>query len=286
MALRSVVLAPPPGAGAPRRTVVLRPGAPKDKGRLADILAAVFGALLLIVAVVLVAILPDKEYATPQFRVTFPDTVDDFTFPTQKAVLNETEQLHIHEFKYELPDNVASINIRAEFTDDVTHSDPDQFRIEVFDPAGNPVGTRMDAINEPPKPIGDPVNDPTNYSQFEFDSFSQTFNLPTGEHPTEQIVGGLTHTEDRAQVLARLAPQYHLPTGGTWTVRVTLVQANNCPEPPAADVFQVTKCRAERSNGEDGGNEFAVAGFIYTFYTPCVEQLGKASAGPLCATQP
>lgn len=284
MALRSVVLAPPPGAGAPRRTVVLRAGAPKDKGRKRDLAACLFGALLLLLAIVLVAVLPEKEYATPQFRLTFPDTLDDFTFPTQKFdfVVND-EALRVHEFKYQLPDNVASINLRAEFTDDLRYSDPDHFRIEVFDPFGNPVGTRYDAINRPPIPRGDPSN-PFNYTDPEVNSFSQTYNLVTGAHPTEQIVSGLTHLESREQVLARVVPQNRLATAGEWTVRVTMIQAGGCPQPgPTTDIFQFTLCRNEQSDGEDTGNPFSLAGFIYTFYTPCIEALGQPPAEPLCA---
>lgn len=279
MALRSVVLAPPPGAGAPRRTVVLRPGAPKDKGRLADVLAALAGAVLLLVALVLVAVLPDREFASAQFRVTFPDTLDDFTFATQKVDFTEDEAGRIHEFTYELPDNVASINIRAEFTDNETYSEPDQFRIEVYDPSGDPVGTRYDAINQPPT-----VN-PADQSDFIPDSYSQTFNLATADHPTEEIVVGLSHTETKEQVLARLVPQHRALTAGTWTVRVTLVQANDCPDPAQQpSPFQLARCRQQSPGGEDLGNGFALAGFIYTFYTPCVEALGGGEGVPVCAT--
>jgi hypothetical protein len=277
VALRSVVLAPPPGAGPPRRTVVLRLGAPKDKGRLADVLAAIFGALLLVAAVILVALLPDKEFATKQFRVTYPDTLDDFTFATQRFNFTEDdEELRVHDFTYDLPDNVVSVNIRAEFTDEQAYTDPDQFRIELFDPAGNPMGTRYDAINNPPTP------DNANPGEFVADSYSQTFNIPTAAHPAEEIVAGLTHTEAREQVLARLVPQHTAQTAGTWTVRVTLVQANDCPLPPEADLFQAIQCRADTGDGTDPGNDFALAGFIYTFYTPCIEELGKPG-DPLCA---
>jgi hypothetical protein len=277
VALRSVVLAPPPGSGPPRRTVVLRPGAPKDKGRLADKLAAILGVLLLLAAIVLVAILPEKEYASSQFRVTYPDTLDDFTFPTQRFNFSEgSEDLRVHDFIYELPDNVVSINIRAEFMDEQPYSDPDHFRIEVYDPDGNPVGTRYDAINAPPTP------DTANPGEFVVDSYSQTFNVPTAPHPAEEIVSGLTHTEAREQVLARIVPQHTAHTAGAWTVRVTLIQANDCPLPPAADFFQVIQCRADTGDGADPGNDFALAGFIYTFYTPCIEELGKPGT-PLCA---
>jgi hypothetical protein len=280
VALRSVVLAPPPGTGPPRRTVVLRPGAPKDKGRMADALAALFGALLLILAVVLVALLPDKEYATTQFRITYPDTLDDFTFATQRFNFTENdEDLRVHDFTYELPDNVASVNIRAEFTDEQVYTDPDQFRIELFDPSGNPMGTRYDAINKPPTP------DTANPGEFVADSYSQTFNIATAEHPAEEIVNGLTHTETREQVLARIVPQHVADTAGTWTVRVTLVQANDCPAPGTGiDIFQFSRCYADTGDGTDPGNDFALAGFIYTFYTPCIEELGKSEGAPLCAT--
>jgi hypothetical protein len=238
---------------------------------MADILACLFGALLLVAAVVLVAVLPDKEYASPQFRLTFPDTVDDFTYATQRFNFSETDEASKrHDFAYVLPDNVASLNLRAEFKDDIAHSDPDQFRLEVFDPAGNPVGTRYDAINKPPTP------DTANQTQFVISSYSNTFNVPIGEHPTEQIVTGLTHQETAEQALARLEPQYRSATAGTWTVRVTLIQANDCATPPNADVFQFTRCRSEAGqDGEDPGNDFALAGFIYTFYTPTIEALGK-----------
>lgn len=278
MALRSVVLAPPPGTGAPRRTVVLRPGAPKDKGRLADKLAALFGVLLLLLAIVLVVLLPDREYASPQFRVTYPDTLDDFTFATQRFDFTEDEAGRVHEFTYELPDNVASINIRAEFTDSETYSEPDQFRIELFDPAGNPVGPRYDAINQPPRVS---EADPT---ELVADSYSQTFNIATAEHPTEEIVLGLTHTENAEQVLARIVPQHRALTAGTWSVRVTLIQANDCPAPGAGSPFQQVRCVAAAPDGADPGNSFALAGFIYTFYTPCVEQLGQTPPRPVCAT--
>jgi hypothetical protein len=257
---------------------VLRTGAPRDKGRLADILACLFGAILLIVAIVLTVVMPDREYASTQFHVTFPDTLDDFTYGTQHFAFTEDEAGHIHEFTYQLPDNVASINIRAEFTDEEKYSDPDQFRIELFDPNGNPMGTRYDAINAPA------TADTANPGDFVVDPFSQTFNIPTGEHPQEQIVAGLTHTEDRNQVLARLEPQNRLQTAGLWTVRVTLVQANDCPDPSTGPQF--IHCRAEAPDGADPGNDFALAGFIYTFYTPCVEQLGKNSAAPACLPPP
>lgn len=283
MALRSVVLAPPPGAGGPRRTVVLRPGGPKEKGRLADLLAALFGVLLLVLAVVFVVILPDKEYATPQYRVTFPSTQTDS--PTQKFDFVEGSA-NVHAFTYELPDNVASVNIFAEFRDNVTASLPDQFRIELFDPAGNPASVKFDLLN--PQPVSpDPANS-TLPPQAIAALAQKNWVVPLGAQPQEQIASGLTHLETREQVLARLTPQFHLSTAGVWTVRVTLVSANDCPtpSPDSTDFQRMAICRSESPDGSDRGNPFSLTNFIYTTYTPCVEALGKASAGPICATQP
>lgn len=282
MALRSVVLVPPPGAGGPRRTVVLRPGGPKEKGRVADLLAALFGLLLLLVALVLVVVLPVKEYATPQFRVTFVDSPIEST--TQKFEFMEGTD-NVHEFTYDLPDNVASVHILADFVDNVTASLPDQFRLELFDPAGNPVSVKLDLVNPPP--VDPPLNSTTPNEAIPSRAKGD-WVIATGAHPQEQIVPGLSHTETREQVLARLVPQFHLATAGTWTVRVTLVAANDCPtpSPDSTDFQRMAICRSESPDGSDRGNPFSLANFIYTTYTPCVEALGTRSAGPLCAAQP
>jgi hypothetical protein len=284
VALRSVVLVPPPGAGGPRRTVVVRPGGPKEKGRLADLLAALLGLLLLVLAIVLVVVLPVKEYATPQFRVTFLDSPVESG--TQKFDFVEGSA-NTHEFTYELPDDVASVHILAEFSDNVTASLPDQFRVELFDPAGNPVSVKFDLTNPPPV---DP--DPSNATQTQTQAVAALAKgdwvVATGAHPQEQIVPGLSHTETREQVLARLVPQFLLKTAGTWTVRVTLVAANDCPtpSPDSTDFQRMAICRSEAPDGNDQGNPFSLANFIYTRYTPCVEALGTRSAAPLCAAQP
>jgi hypothetical protein len=284
VALRSVVLVPPPGAGGPRRTVVVRPGGPKDKGRLADVLAALVGLVLLLLAIVLVVVLPVKEYATPQFRVTFPDTPVESA--TQRFDFLEGSA-NVHEFTYDLPDDVASVHILAEFADNVTASLPDQFRVELFDPAGNPVSVKFDLTNPPP--VNPDPTDP-NASQTNDTALlaKGDWVIATGSHPQEQVVAGLSHTETREQVLARLVPQVLLRTAGTWTVRVTLVSANDCPapSPDSTDFQRMAICRSESPDGTDRGNPFSLANFIYTRYTPCVEALGRVAATPACAPQP
>lgn len=283
MALRSVVLAPPPGTGGPRRTVVLRPGGPKAKGGWADIVAALFGILLLVLAIVLVVVLPVKEYATPQFRVTYPDSPTDWPNGTQKFTFQEGSA-STNEFKYQLPDNVASVKIVAEFRDDVADSLPDQFRIELFDPAGNPVGVKADLLN-PALPL--PTNPAENATATRQGLIAHgEFVVTTAAHPSEEILPGLSHLENRDQVLARVVPKVHQSTAGEWTVRVTLVKAGDCPDQgtPDLDAQQLAQCRREQPNGQDTGNEFSLANFIYTTFTTCVEQLGQRAGSPACAT--
>lgn len=269
MALRSVVVAPPPGAAGPRRTVVLRPGGPKDKGKAGDVVIGAIGALLLLLSVFLVQYLPDKEYALPQFSVTFlePPAIEN---PTQNFTFAKTEDARTHEFQYEFPDNVHSITMVLYFADEnMPASLPDQFRVELFDPLGTPVGPRTDVVSGPPR-----FNQGTN----EYDPgviTSPRLSIPLGLLPEDQIVQGLSHLEVAEQVQARLAPQYHLPTAGLWTVRVTMVNAGDCPPSPAPpDTQQYLFCRRDApEDGVDPGNVFTIENVFLNTYTVQVEEL-------------
>jgi hypothetical protein len=271
VALRSVVLTPPPGA--PRRTVVLRAGGPREKGRTTDVAAAVVGALLLLSCVVLVQVLPDKEYALPQFRISFPATLDETTYPPQPVqFLESPESSRVQVFSFELPDNVPSITLVTFFQDDVAASLPDQFRVELYDPRGNPVGPRDDLINSSPRLN---TSDPLGLGlAYDAGSSNLRLNRAPGSLPTEQIVAGLTHRETAEQALARLEPQHRLPTAGTWTVRVSLLQAGDCPQPtgPDPNPQRTALCFQERDDGVDVGNSFTL-GLVFTTYKMQIEEL-------------
>ena len=275
MALRSVVLAPPPGTGTPpppRRTVVLRPGAPADKGHAADLVTGVLGAALLLLCVALVILLPHKDYAVPQFRVTFPD--NDTQLGTQS--FDFTRGAAQHDFAYELPDNTASLVVVPEFKDDQPASDPDTFSLQLFDPQGNPVGPKTILTNAEPIP---PQNNPSNLSGVQTDYAAQQFSQPVsfnlGDHPEEQIVAGLSRTEIKQQVQARIEPQHRLHTAGTWTVRVQLVQARGCADPSqqGADYARILACRQKSNDGSDAGNALSIANITFTTYNIQVQEL-------------
>ena len=279
MALRTVVLdasaAPPP----PRRTVVLRAGGPAPKGRVVDIIVGVIGVLLLVVAVALADFLPDKTYVNPQFRLSFVEAgaergSESFDFVEGSA--------QVHEFTYDLPEgNIYSITLAsAGFLDDVGLSNPDTFRIELFDPDGNQVGANEDITNPRPRPRSD---NPAGYT---YSPIYTDVTFAAAPLPTEQIVGGLSHTETEEQALARLEPQFRVDNGGTWTVRVTLISAGDCPDQddPEPDPQQVLACRTGDPNedpnvpdgsgpsedGTDAGNTFGIGGLRYSYYIPDV----------------
>ena len=275
MALRSVVLAPPPGAGAPRRTVVLRPGGPKDKGKAGDLVACIVGVLLLLACVLLVNLLPDKDYATPQFSVTYPETQRDDAFPSEGFdFVQDDEANRVREFTYELPANVYSFTLDLHFADDdVPGSLPDQFRVEVFDPSGNPIGPRTELFSGPPR------FDDRNLTWIPGTIQGDRIPIAIAPKPEDEIVPGLSHREVREQVLARVEPQARIPSEGAWTVRVTLVGAGDCPDQgtPDASSQQLLFCRFNASGqhptGDDPGNRFSIEKLIYNTFTVQVEEL-------------
>ncbi len=281
MALRSVVLETPAPAAAPRRTVVLRTGGPAPKGKAIDLVALVVGVLLLAASVALVQVLPDKTYLNPQFRLSFIDQSSGFG--TQEADFVE-DSAEMADFTYDIPvDNVYAVTVEVFFEDDLLYSNPDIFRVELIDPSGNLVGTHKDFESPRPRANGTiptMVTDAPKYSPVTF---------AVVEHPSEQIVTGLAHTETPEQALAREEPKHRQASTGTWTLRVRLQDAGDCPAPndPDANGLQVFYCRfgdpnsldlgasslSNRASGQDAGNAFSVGNVQYSWYTPVIEEL-------------
>lgn len=233
--------------------------------------------LLLVAAIALGQILPDRTYLNPQFRLSGLE----LSAEAEEGSLTfyfEEDGTRIHDFKYNIPvDNVTSIRMGFGFVDDVSYSLPDSFRIDVYDPAGNFFG-HAEMQNRDPSGGAQPTDPATFYLA------SQEGLFPIAPPMQEQIVTGLTHTELPEQVLARLAPQYHVKTSGEWTVRVELVAAGDCPDPGAGSYsLQPIDCRVARPNsgnnaqvaedGQDPGNIFRIASFVYSYYIPQVEEL-------------
>lgn len=283
MALRSVVVDNPASPPAPRRTVVLRPGGPVPRGHLLDVILGVLGALLLVGAVVLAGILPDKTYLNPQFRLSFVE--GNAEGPGSKVgEFTEASPGNAQEFTYDIPDdNVKTITLDLGFRDDIVYSLPDRFDVDLIAPNGTVMG-HLELENPAPKAGRNATDPPQTFAAEGHATFT------TGPSPSEQIVTGLTHTETQEQVHARLEPQFRVATAGTWTVRVELVAAQDCPTGPNDGSFQgqAAYCRGipagvppptsgggegTSNDGTDPGNPFILANLTYTFYTVTVEEL-------------
>lgn len=275
MALRSVVVEAPASPPAPRKTVVVRTGGPAPKGRLLDIIVGIVGALLLVFAVALAEVLPDKTYLNPQFRLTLEpmDVEGPGSFESPDPIL-EGESL---DFPFEVTeDNVFSVSLELGFEDDVSFSLPDRFDIALIAPNGTQMG--LVSLENPAPKEGDSPAAPA-----EFDNAELKPQFSTAPPFSEQIVTGLSPTETPEQVLARLAPEYHVGSKGTWIVRVTLLFAGDCPEPGQGYTTQSRDCLlgppsgpgepSAAPDGEDPGNHFLVASFKYTYFTPTIKEL-------------
>lgn len=277
MALRSVVVEAPASPPAPRKTVVVRAGGPAPKGRVLDVVIGVLGVLLLVAAVALAQVLPDKTYLHPQFRLTLEPTLVEYPGSADHVLTETGEQTW--DFPYEIAeDNIMSISLLLGFTDDVSFSLPDRFDIDLIAPNGTPMG-HVELENPPPRPGTGPADGGT------FQNAELNAQFPTAPPFSEQIVTGLSPTETPEQVLARLAPDYHVDTKGTWIVRVTLVAAGDCPSPEQQTYTTQTRdCRfgppagtpgepSATPDGADPGNLFLVASFKYTYFTPTIREL-------------
>lgn len=283
MALRSVVVEAPPSPPPSRRTVVLRAGAPAPRGRLVDLVVGVLGALLLLIAVVLVVVLPDKTYVDPQFRLSFVEGSGEGKGTQESPQLAPGAS---YEFAVDVPqDNVKTVTLKVGFNDDVWYSLPDIVKVELFAPNGTLVGTIDPLQNPPPKGPVNATDSPTRYAAYT----DQTFH-GWADHQ-EQIIDGLSHSETPEQAQARLEkdPAYFVPNHGTWKVRVTLTAAQGCPDPTTESWRnQALYCRTGHPNdegypqqnegkaqqdGSDPGNAVKLFNFEWTYYIVSVEEL-------------
>ena len=279
MALRSVVVEGPASPPGPRRTVVLRAGGPKPKGAVLDVVIGILGALLLVAAVVLAGILPDKTYLNPQFRLSFTEVSAEG--PGSK-IGDFVEGGPPQDFTYEIPDdNVKSMTLELGFRDDIKYSLPDRFEVDLIAPNGTVMG-HYEIENPAPRGARNVNETPQTFPAEGRATFA------TAPAVSEQVVTALTHTETEEQALARLEPQYRVATAGTWTVRVTLVAAQDCPAGANDGTFdgQAAYCRGApagippatesegtSADGDDPGNEFILVNLTWTFYVTTVEEL-------------
>jgi hypothetical protein len=271
----------------PRATVVVKP--PRKRG-WADAAVGLVGLMLLVASGWLAIALPVHEQVPPQYKVSYLPIASDL--PSQKAMFLEGTA-RTHEFAYEIPeDNVYQVKLSLSVRDDRPASRPDRFIVELFGPDGERVGAAYPVQtpetvlqNAPQVPPQVPPTVPEGSPAYVTPSGrSPTVTFAVGVKPDDAIVEDLNRTPEQiAQDLERAA---HLPTQGTWRVKVTLNEAGDCATPPTPptqeQALRYSLCLQEASPGADGppqdagrdpGNELTVGVFTYTRFAVAAEKL-------------
>lgn len=277
-----------PTAPGPRQTVVVKP--PRKRGWV-DAAVGVVGLLLLLASGWLAVALPVHEELPPQYTVSFVPIATDL--PSQKGVLAE-EVARTLEFQYEVQDdNVYQVQLAISLRDDKPASRPDRFIVELFRPDGERVGAAYSVQtpetvlqNGPPAvpPQGPPPVPENTPAYVTPPGRSPTIIFSPFVKPEDAIVEDLNRSAE--QIAADLARQQHIPTKGTWKVKVTLNDAGDCATPSTPptqeQLLRNSLCMQEtapgpggdpQEAGDDLGNEFTVGVFTYTRFAVVAEKL-------------
>ncbi len=238
----------------------------------------ILGAILLVVAVILTFTLPEEDVVTPQFRVSFQEHQGE-QFGTQSSSGPVPEGGSV-DFVYDIPeDNVFRIAFTVAFEDDEPASDPDRFTVQLLDPNGNVAGPDAVLTLKPPrqeKPEDIPA-DPTPDQRFVSERMEFVVQVDVVERPKDTLVPADHPQESVDEAADRLLPSYHFPTAGAWTVRLSLDQAGDCPQPdgnPDTNI-RVQECmRQTGPSGQDLGNSVTVTKLDTFYYTAAIEPLG------------
>jgi hypothetical protein len=291
VALKSTVLAPPPAAPTPRVTTVLRAGPPPKKGIL-DLSLGVIGLIVLLSTVGLAVAMPHKDVLPQQFNVAYLDVPVEK--PSQSAMVLAGTQ---HDFEYQVEaDDVYVITVRYSFKDDIPASGPDQFSLRLYDPQGNAAGPEITAITAPGE--GDKANSPTcgvderacAFTDYKATLFNGQFSVAFPK-PADDIVEVQDQSLTEKQLAAQLQAKAHVPSIGTWKVKVTmpLSGAGGCIQPTGASQDEANRfavCQQEvkgdptatpsagSAQGQDPGNPFSVDIFIYTSFAADAKKIG------------
>jgi hypothetical protein len=261
-----------PAAGG-RQTVVLRAGPPPRRGRLADLASAILGVLLILASVVMANTMWERDVPPTQFLVKFPATQVDLPAQVRDVRENADETF---EFFVE-HDNVHQITVNVHFQDDLVASDPDRFSVTLYTPNNDTLGADVLVVNDLA------LRNATDPSKFTPLRKNATFTVHIVPKPDERVVTG-NDTDAPSAVAEREGALVHIQTRGTWTLRVNLFHAGDCPapavNPPNPDLLlRASACSKENADAgrqdvrADPGNEFTVGSFSYSHFTAVAERI-------------
>lgn len=290
---------PPP---AKRQVVVLRAGPPKRRGIIVDAVFGILGVALLVAAVGLGNVLPEEEVPPKQFLPEFDRDAEPLAPMTDPAwpgdEPSDGELRPSLRYTDPLPEddvreievvsdrfNIFQWEIRLTLPgDDIASSDPDSFSVELLAPNGTVYESTepVVATDRPVETEPSPLNASTALYESETVSQSVYFRLPAV--PTADFITSNRTDFDATDALRVASDLYTRDTQGTWTFRVSMDAAGDCPEPGASpsQIRRALACQEEtEQSGEDPGNPLTISYIRYDYYTIQVPDPDDQAPGEL-----
>jgi hypothetical protein len=252
-----------------------------ERKSLIDMISGIAGALLLVLAIVLFAVVPQDEPVVPSFQVKYvPSTT---TIPLDMVLeFSEADEFRSTRTQY-IPANIDSnyiyrITFDVEWTDDVASSDPDRFQFKIKQPNGEEVTSRnvqRSFENEPPIAS---VDNSTGVPDFTYTPQLKEVSIGKGlgAPPRDGPVSGISLTETLEEARARLLADLYTYETGEWQLEVYLGEAGDCPPPQPganADNTQSSVCTKDTNgSGEDTTNNIRIVSATYATYELEIEE--------------
>lgn len=265
-----------PAGGDARRAVVVREGPPRHRGLVLDWVLGVLGLLLLVGAAALVPMLPEEETVLPQFRLTVRDGEPVDPMGPYEADLEEDAS---QSFSLNLSrDNIFEIELRVSTTDDNPASDPDRFVLVLEDPDGERVWQDDYTTAEPE------LSRSNTSVEFVSPEKERTYRVDVAPRPEDHIVDAASKDETVEDARGRVLTPLVQSTHGTWTLRITLQEAGDCPNPDAQagseELARAAECRRRAGAdpgpppepGEDRSNSLTVHELSFNWYVLALQE--------------
>lgn len=283
-----------PNAPPGRTAVVVREGPSKKRPIIVDSIVGVLGAILLILSIVLVNALPEEDVRDPQYKVSFNNDLGpaqvfsspDPAFMTAGDVLS---------FEFDVVDHsVHRVVVGLTLREDYPATLPDEFSLEIEAPNGtvyvydgDPIQTLPTGPNPaPPEERSPPTQFYVTTTEAGLSSLQDfSFNLRPPPKDFFEIVPAEEDLE-LFEVRERVREKVHNDdTIGTWTVRLGLVRAGDCPDaasPLDSQFDRANQCRIQNAATqgrdpntppeEDTGNPIILSKFNYFWSDFSIEE--------------
>lgn len=237
-----------------------------EKRDIADWTTGILGALLLVAAVLLFALLPSEDPVPPTFKATY--TKEEIVLNLEDEAELTASQTHRITVPIDSP-YVHSFSVNASWSDDIDASDPDQFLFIVTAPTldgSERVGETITLSNEPGSPT-----DPT-LTTFNAEPMDVVITKTILQPPRDGIKPADHMNEDAANAQSRLREELSIYPAGDWQLEITLNQVGTCPQ-ATTEPQRNFACMAESAGAGDNGNSITIHSITYVLYDVDVEEI-------------